>query len=71
VCEKGLPVADTLRFLSYVEGYGQCAMAREKFLELPERVRQIRCRDCSSCSVNCPNGVEVQKRLMHAQELLA
>jgi hypothetical protein len=71
VCEKGLPVADTLRFLSYVEGYGQCAMAREKFLELPERVRQIRCRDCSSCSVNCPNGVEVQKRLTHAQALLA
>ena len=71
VCEKGVPVADTLRFLSYAEGYGQFAMAREKFLELPEHVRQIQCRHCSSCSVNCPNGVQVRKRLMRAQALLA
>jgi aryl-alcohol dehydrogenase-like predicted oxidoreductase len=71
VCEKGVPVADMLRFLSYAEGYGQFAMARERYLELPQRIRRIRCRDCSSCSVNCPNGVEVRNRLIHAQALLA
>jgi predicted aldo/keto reductase-like oxidoreductase len=60
-----------LRFLTYVEGYGQFAMARERFLELPEPVRALRCSDCGSCSVNCPNGVKVRDRVMRAQELLA
>ncbi len=71
VCERGLPIADLLRFLSYAEGYGQFAMARERYLELPRALRQIRCLDCSSCSVNCANGVEVRNRLIHAQALLA
>jgi len=70
-CEQGVPVPDVLRFLSYAEGYGQFAMARERFLDLPASVRRIRCRECSSCSVDCPNGVEVRNRLMRAQELFA
>lgn len=70
-CDRGLPVADTLRFLAYAEGYGQFAMARQSFLDLPESVRQIRCADCESCSVNCPNGVEVRNRLTRAQTLFA
>jgi predicted aldo/keto reductase-like oxidoreductase len=64
-------VPDVLRFLTYAEGYGQFAMARERFLELPERVRDIRCTDCASCSIDCPNGVQVRGRMMRAQELFA
>jgi aryl-alcohol dehydrogenase-like predicted oxidoreductase len=71
VCDKGVPVPDMLRFLSYAEGYGQFAMARERFLELPENVRSIRCTDCASCSVDCPNGVRVRERVGRAQELFA
>ena len=71
VCDQGVPVADILRFLSYADGYSQFALARERYLALPEQVRQARCRDCGSCSVICPNGVEVRNRLMRAQELLA
>ena len=71
VCDKGVPVPDMLRFLTYVEGYGQFAMARERFLELPEPVRALRCSDCESCSVDCPNGVKVRDRVMRAQELFA
>jgi predicted aldo/keto reductase-like oxidoreductase len=71
VCDRGVPVPDMLRFLTYAEGYGQFAMAREHFLELPEHVRAIRCRDCDSCSVDCPNGVQVRDRVMRAQELFA
>ena len=69
VCEKGMPVADMLRVLSYAEGYGQFPMARARFLELPEKARAMRCGDCGRCSVNCPNGVEVRSRLMRAQDL--
>jgi LSD1 subclass zinc finger protein len=70
VCEKGVPVPDMLRFLVYAEGYGDFPMARRSYLELPREARNVRCADCSHCTVNCPNGVEVQQRLMRAQELL-
>jgi hypothetical protein len=69
VCDKGVPVPDMLRFLTYAESYGQFAMARDRFLELPERVRGIRCGDCAACSVDCPNGVRVRERVGRAQEL--
>jgi len=71
VCANGLPVADMLRILSYVDGYGQFAMARERYLELPQQARVVRCRDCRSCSVDCPNGVEVRSRMIRAQDLFA
>jgi len=68
-CPKGVPVSDTIRYLSYADFYGQFALGRENFLALPANVRNIRCADCSSCSVTCPNGVHVTDRLMRAQEL--
>lgn len=71
VCERGVPVPDMLRFLTYAEGYGQFALARERFLELPEHVRAIRCADCAGCSVDCPNGVRVRERVSRVQELFA
>jgi predicted aldo/keto reductase-like oxidoreductase len=70
LCEKGVPVADVMRILTYAEGYRQFAMARERFLELPEHVRAIRCSECSHCSVHCPNSVRVRDNVTRAQEVL-
>ncbi len=70
-CPKGLPVSDILRHLSYAEGYGQFQLARESFLDLPARVRDVRCTDCDTCAVECPNGVHITERLSRAQELFA
>ena len=70
-CAKGLPVADVLRFVTYADGYGQFALGRERFLELPAEVAAVRCGDCSSCSVTCPYGVRVAERAGRAQELFA
>jgi predicted aldo/keto reductase-like oxidoreductase len=70
-CPQGLPVADILRYLTYAEGYGQFALARERYLELPESAAQVRCGECPSCTVNCPHGVRVTERLIRAQEMLA
>ncbi|MBZ5581583.1 MAG: aldo/keto reductase [Acidobacteriia bacterium] len=69
-CPQGLPVGDMLRILSYADGYGSLPLARERFRELPERVRQVRCADCASCAVACPHGVRVASRLRKAQQLL-
>jgi predicted aldo/keto reductase-like oxidoreductase len=71
VCEKGIPVPDVLRFLTYAEGYGQFALARERYLEMPQPAREARCRDCTSCTFRCAYGVAVRDRLGRAQELLA
>jgi uncharacterized protein len=50
---------------------GNFQEARAGFMDLPEEIRSIRCRDCSSCAIQCPNGVKVHERLIRAQELLA
>ncbi len=71
ICPKGLPVADVLRFLTYAEGYGQFPLGRERFRELPEELRSVRCGDCAECPIQCPNGVHVARRLIRAQELFA
>lgn len=70
-CPKGLPVADVLRYLTYAEGYGQFALGREHFLELPAAARDVRCSDCAECTVRCPSGVQVARRLARAQSLFA
>jgi predicted aldo/keto reductase-like oxidoreductase len=70
-CAKGLPVADILRYLTYAEGYGQFPLGREEFLTLPSELAKVRCSVCSTCTVHCPFGVKVAKRLTRAQELFA
>ncbi|MGE5569228.1 MAG: aldo/keto reductase [Rhodospirillales bacterium] len=70
-CPQGLPVSDVLRYLTYADGYGQFALGREHFLQLSEPLRSVRCSDCASCPIRCPNGVRVTERLIRAQELFA
>jgi predicted aldo/keto reductase-like oxidoreductase len=69
VCEKGVRVADTQRQLMYAEGYGQFAMARECYLDQPALARSVSCEDCSTCSIQCPNGLDVRANLIRAQKL--
>ena len=71
VCERGVPVADVLRFLTYAEGYGQFALGRQNFLQLGQQVAAVRCADCQTCTVRCPYGVQVADRLRRAQEWFA
>jgi predicted aldo/keto reductase-like oxidoreductase len=71
VCDKGVPVPEVLRVLTYAEGYGQFALARERFLQIPEKARAVRCGDCGSCSIACQHGVRIRERVGRAQELLA
>jgi predicted aldo/keto reductase-like oxidoreductase len=70
-CPNGVPVTDELRFLAYNDFGGNMDQAQENFRRLPETIRRVRCSDCSSCAIQCPNGVDVQNRLIRAQELLA
>ena len=71
ICAKGLPVADLIRYVSYAEGYGEFAMARQQYLDLPSHLQNVRCGECSECSIQCPHGVRVSERVGRAQELFA
>ena len=71
MCQKGLPVADMLRILTYADGYRQFALGRERFQELAAEHRAVRCGDCAECTVECPHGVRVSDRMARAQELFA
>ena len=70
-CPQGVPVADVLRILTYADGYGQFALARSRYLELPDEVAQVKCNLCPECTVTCPFGVRVAERLIRAQDMLA
>jgi predicted aldo/keto reductase-like oxidoreductase len=70
-CPKGMPVTDVLRFLAYNDFCGNYHQAVVNFRDLAKEVRNVRCGECVSCTIKCPNGVHVRQRLMRAQELLA
>ncbi len=70
-CAKGLPVAEVLRYVMYADDYGQFALGREHFKQLPAHLAAVRCDECPVCTVNCPNGVRVTRRLTRAQEVFA
>ncbi|MGA3099138.1 MAG: aldo/keto reductase [Bryobacteraceae bacterium] len=70
-CPKGVAVPDQLRILAYADFYNDFPFARTSFLKLSEEARAVRCSDCSTCAVKCPNGVRVPERLIRAQEMLA
>jgi aryl-alcohol dehydrogenase-like predicted oxidoreductase len=69
-CPNGVPVTDELRFLAYNDFAGDFRQARDNFMRLPEEIRNVKCSDCTSCTVECLNGVEVRNRLIRAQSLL-
>jgi len=70
-CPNGIPVTDELRYLAYNDFAGNFRQARNNFMSLPYEIRAVRCSNCSSCAVQCPNGVDVRNRLIRAQDLLA
>ncbi len=70
-CPKGLPVSNLVRYAMYAEGYGQFEMGYDRFQHLPEELKTVRCSDCTSCAIRCPNGVRIKERLARAQHLFA
>jgi predicted aldo/keto reductase-like oxidoreductase len=70
-CLQGLPVSDIIRYVTYADGYGEFSLARENYRTLPESLQAARCAECSTCSIQCPNGVRVRERVSRAQTLFA
>ena len=70
VCEKGIPVSDVLRFLTYARATLNLPWGARSFWVLA-RMSELCGAPIASCSIQCPHGVEVAARLSQAQELYA
>jgi predicted aldo/keto reductase-like oxidoreductase len=75
LCRRGLdapiPVATTLRYLMYHDSYGKQAEARALYQALPEAARRVTDVDFSSASAACPNGLDLERHLKRAAQVLA
>ncbi|MDW8343572.1 MAG: aldo/keto reductase [Verrucomicrobiae bacterium] len=75
ICGAALPpelrVADTLRFLTYHDAYGDRAKARMLFARLPESARHWEHVDFTTAAGLCPNGVNLPALMRRAAEVLA
>jgi uncharacterized protein len=69
-CPEKLAVSDLIRTSMYMEGYSDIRLARVNLSSIPEENRQISCDNCNQCSISCPNGVAIRKRISVAKKLL-
>ena len=56
--------------LHYADPIGELAL-RVAVAQYLGAARAVRCADCGSCAVACPNGVDVPRRLQRAQRMFA
>ena len=65
-----LRVADTLRFLSYGETYGNLDKARGLFHAQPHEARTLTGADLAAAEAACPQGIALTQRLPYAMKIL-
>ncbi len=61
-CTKNLPIPDVMRAYMYTYGYKHPQLSKDTLL--PLGLAQNICSDCNVCSVNCPSGFNVSKKMM-------
>jgi predicted aldo/keto reductase-like oxidoreductase len=60
-CTKGLPVPDIMRAYMYTYGYRDARMAQDLLAGL--RIARDPCGECEECTVGCPRGFDVPRRV--------
>jgi hypothetical protein len=68
-CPHGVRYGDFLRSVMYHEGYRNEALAREAYRKACSWHPVQVCSECSSCSVVCRRGLDIQEQLLWAQRL--
>ncbi len=77
ICDRALPaaapyVADVMRYLMYYHGYGERAMARSLFREIPAGTRRRFARlDYTDAEKACPRGIPIGEMMSQAVRLLS
>jgi predicted aldo/keto reductase-like oxidoreductase len=64
-------IGTTLRYLMYHDSYGKRDRARELFRELPPEARSFSHLDFSSAAAACPHGLDINRLMRRAADVLA
>ena len=67
-CDRGIPVADILRYERYARDNAETQRARELYAQLEKRGNA--CDVCGTCLPHCPQGLEIPAKLADAHRLL-
>ncbi|MBN1895852.1 aldo/keto reductase [bacterium] len=62
-CPKGVEIPNLMRAYLYSEGYGNPSHAEWTLDTLPAEHGLLACRECSACSVQCRNGLNIGSRV--------
>jgi len=68
-CPKGVQINEINRCMNYAFGYGNIALAKENYNNLPDSNRLNVCSDCDECLVECVNGLNLTENIRRARKL--
>ena len=68
-CRYGVPHQDLLRLVMYHDGYENDSLAKESLRNISRQDFQ-HCSECSSCSIVCRRGLNIQAQVRSVQKLL-
>ncbi len=67
-CDRGVPIADILRYERYARDYGEWERARGLYAQLERQGNT--CNACGTCLPHCPLGLEIPGKLARAHQVL-
>jgi len=70
-CRGAVDIAEVNRCLMYAEGYGDLALARSTYAELPAGAGVSACTNCAECTARCAHSINIAKQVEKARALLA
>jgi predicted aldo/keto reductase-like oxidoreductase len=69
-CPYGVSHGDLLRLVMYHEGYQNGGLVKEALEKSPILRNIEQCSECSSCSIVCRRGVDIQAQIQMARRIL-
>jgi predicted aldo/keto reductase-like oxidoreductase len=68
-CERGIPIADILRFERYATDYGEREQACGMYAGLEKQGNA--CNSCGACLPHCPQRLQIPEKLAEAHRILS
>jgi len=62
-CPSKVEIPNLMRAFMYAKGYGNYIQAGMTAAQLPRKRGLDTCRNCSSCTASCPNGINIGSRV--------